>query len=246
MSEECAWIEPDWPAPGTVRALSTTRCGGVSRAPFASLNLGDHVGDESAHVAHNRALLIERAGLPEAPRWLDQVHGHTATHARHWRAGCTGDALIAERAGQVCAVLTADCLPLLLCDVSGTRVGAVHAGWRGLAGGIIEHAIGALDVAPHDVLVWLGPAIGPAAFEVGDEVRDTFLSQDAAAAGAFERRGARWHADLFLLARQRLERLGVTRIYGGGECTFSRPERFFSYRRDGQTGRMASLIWRQS
>jgi len=240
---EHPWIEPEWPAPPAVRALSTTRLGGVSSGPYASLNLGDHVGDDAERVARNRALLIERAALPEPPRWLRQVHGCAALAADGWRAECEADALVATRPGEVCAVLTADCLPLLLCDRAGTRVGAVHAGWRGLAAGVIERALERLGAPPAEVLAWLGPAIGPAAFAVGDEVREAFLRVDAAAEAAFEPSGQGWRANLFALARQRLAAWGLTHIYGGDDCTWSQPQRFFSYRRDGVTGRMASLIW---
>ncbi|MBN2885856.1 MAG: peptidoglycan editing factor PgeF [Chromatiaceae bacterium] len=240
---ESDWIRPEWPAPAAVRALSTTRLGGVSSGPYASLNLGDHVGDDAERVARNRALLIERAALPEPPRWLRQVHGCEALSADGWRAECEADALVSTRAGEVCAVLTADCLPLLLCDRAGTRVGAVHAGWRGLAAGVIERALERLGAPSAEVLAWLGPAIGPAAFEVGDEVRAVFMRADTAAEAAFERICGRWHANLFTLARLRLARWGLTHIYGGEDCTWSQPQRFFSYRRDGVTGRMASLIW---
>lgn len=240
---EPAWIAPEWPAPPRVRALSTTRLGGISSGPYASLNLADHVGDAPDRVARNRALLAERAGLPGAPLWLRQVHGCTVLTADDWYAECEADALVATRPGKVCAVLTADCLPLLLCDRAGTRVGAVHAGWRGLAAAVIERTLERLDAPPAEVLAWLGPAIGPAAFEVGDEVREAFLRVDAAAEAAFERIRGRWHANLFALARQRLAAWGLTHIYGGDDCTWSQPQRFFSYRRDGVTGRMASLIW---
>ena len=238
-----SWICPDWPAPARVRALSTTRVGGVSAAPYDSLNLGTHVGDDPAAVEANRARL--RSLLPGEPGWLNQVHGTAVVDA----AACTGvpdaDAAVSCSSGVVCTVMTADCLPLLLCDRAGTVVAAVHAGWRGLQGGVVEAAVAAMKVAPSEILAWLGPAIGPQAFEVGDEVRAAFMAVDSQAEAAFRPAAtpAKWLADLYLLARQRLAALGVVGIYGGDRCTFSESDCFFSYRRDGTTGRMASLIW---
>jgi YfiH family protein len=238
------WLEPDWPAPAPVRALCTTRAGGVSVGPYAGLNLADHVGDDPACVARNRAMLCERLALPASPLWLRQVHGCDVAAAGSDAPGCAADAAVARGRGKVCAVLTADCLPLLLCDRAGTRVAAVHAGWRGLVGGVIEACVTRLEVAPADLLVWLGPAIGPAAFEVGPEVRAAFLSADAGAGQAFRPSpSGRWLADLYRLARRRLDALGVGGVWGGGYCTATDRERFYSYRRDGTTGRMASLIW---
>ena len=240
-----SWICPDWPAPARVRALSTTRVGGVSVAPYDSLNLGTHVGDDPAAVEMNRARL--RSVLPGEPGWLNQVHGTAVVDA----AACAGvpdadaDAAVSCSSGVVCSVMTADCLPLLLCDRAGTVVAAVHAGWRGLHGGVVEAGVAAMKVAPSEILAWLGPAIGPQAFEVGDEVRAAFMAVDSQAEAAFRPAAtpAKWLADLYLLARQRLAVLGVSGIYGGDRCTFSEPDCFFSYRRDGATGRMASLIW---
>lgn len=242
------WIEASWPAPPWVRAGCTTRLGGASAGRYASLNLGGHVGDDPACVARNRALLREYLCLPAEPLWLRQVHGCDVITAGAQLSPCgaggEADAAVASEPGAVCAVLTADCLPLLLCDRAGTRVAAVHAGWRGLASGVIEAAVRRLGIAPENLLVWLGPAIGPDAFEVGDEVRAAFVAWDGAAAGAFRRSQAgRWWADLYGLARQRLQALGVDQAWGGGFCTKSDERRFFSYRRDGITGRMASLIW---
>lgn len=237
------WIVPDWPAPARVRALVTTRGGGVSLPPYASLNLGDHVGDDPAAVAANRALLGR--SLPAEPLWLSQVHGTAVADADRDPPGSIADASVARRPGTVCAVLTADCLPVLLCDREGSVVGAAHAGWRGLCEGVLEAVVGAMGVEPERLLAWLGPAIGPAAFEVGDEVRAAFIARDPAAAGAF-RPGAtagKWLADLYALARQRLAGCGVADVYGGGLCTVSDAGRFFSYRRDGATGRFASLVW---
>lgn len=239
------WIEPDWPAPAAVRAACTLRSGGVSRGPYSSLNLADHVGDDPSCVARNRALLREDLGLPGEPLWLRQVHGRDAAMGGGVDpAGCVADASVATGPGIVCAVLTADCLPLLLCDRAGTRVAAVHAGWRGLASGVVEAAVARMQAAPEDLLVWLGPAIGPDVFEVGDEVRDAFLSYDPGGGAAFRPSPAgRWLADIYLVARRRLGLLGVGNVWGGGYCTVTDPDRFFSYRRDGATGRMASLIW---
>jgi YfiH family protein len=337
------WLIPDWPAPPGVRALSTLRVGGSSRAPFASLNLGDHVGDAPIAVARNRRALREAAGLPAEPCWLAQVHGtqvadldaaamggsaeatvmvgqaegaEIGRQAGAWVMGAPADAAVTSEPGRVCAILTADCLPILLAAAPGGRVAAAHAGWRGLAAGVIEAVVHKMGVAPRDVMAWLGPAIGPRYFEIGPEVREAFLKEDPGAGMAFtvsargerdDARGAvgergalggagsagddapgtgtgmhgawnveegaggergsaagtrgaghgkssagtrargaggeRYLADLYVLARRRLTHLGVERIYGGGECTYASAERYFSYRRDGQTGRQASLIW---
>ncbi|HEY0634121.1 MAG TPA: peptidoglycan editing factor PgeF [Gammaproteobacteria bacterium] len=234
---------PDWPAPPQVRAGTTTRQGGVSLPPYNTLNLASHVGDEPRAVAENRRRLREQLQLPEEPRWLNQVHGRCAADAAVVAAPCDADASFTALPGVVCAVLTADCLPLLLCDRAGTKVAAVHAGWRGLHGGVIEQTVRAMNIAGEELLAWLGPAIGPAAFEVGGEVRDAFMAVDARAAQAFRTHGERWLADLYLLARQRLAAVGVTDVFGGGRCTFHEPDKFYSYRREAQTGRMASLIW---
>jgi len=244
-------ILPDWPAPPNVRAAFTTRSGGTSTGKFASLNLGDHVGDDAVAVAQNRALLQQHLPLPGTPKWLKQVHGTTLLNAGDADGALPGDAAYTRRPNTVCAVLTADCLPLLVADTMGTMVGVIHAGWRGLAAGVIEKSIVAMRAALNDqpgseLLVWLGPAIGPDSFEVGDEVRQIFLQHERKAAFAFTPRdNDKWLANIYLLARQRLAEIGLsqTQIYGGGECTFSDPARFFSYRRDGETGRMAGLIW---
>jgi hypothetical protein len=237
------WIVPDWPAPARVRALVTTRSGGVSTGPYAGLNLGDHVGDDAAMVACNRRLLA--AHLPAEPRWLEQVHGSAVAEAERARPGARADASVARAPGVVCAVLTADCLPVLLCDVAGNTVAAAHAGWRGLAGGVLENTVAAMSVEPGALMAWLGPAIGPAAFEVGSEVREAFVAVDANAAAAFVQgaREGKWLADLYALARQRLHAAGVSAVHGGGACTVTDAQRFYSFRRDGVTGRFASLIW---
>lgn len=239
------FIIPDWPAPKNVRAVVTTRNGGVSVGPYAGFNLADHVGDDAQAVATNRKLLRQRVEeLPADPLWLKQVHGVTCVEAELSEDGVEADASWCYTPGSVCAVLTADCLPLLLCDDQGSVVCAVHAGWQGLAKGVIEAAVNTLPVPPQSLLAWMGPAIGPTAFEVGADVRDQFFLHDAEAAKAFVSiSNGKWLGDLYLLARQRLNALGVTRIYGGGECTVTDAQRFYSFRRDKTTGRMASLIW---
>jgi YfiH family protein len=244
MSDARAWITPEWPAPSNVRAAATVRAGGVSAGSFASLNLAMHVGDESGAVAENRRRLRDMLTLPAEPTWLNQVHGATVVEAGPYEAPPTADAAFARSAKRVCAVQTADCLPVLICDRDGTRVAASHAGWRGLAGGVLRATVEALATAPAQLMAWLGPAIEQDAFEVGDEVREAFLALDAANAAAFRinERG-RWQADLYELARRELARLGVGAVHGGGFRVHADRERFFSYRRDSRTGRMASLIW---
>jgi YfiH family protein len=241
-----SWFVPDWPAPASVHSLVTTRAGGVSRGAYASLNLGAHVGDDESAVRENRARL--RAQLGSGPYWLEQVHGVAVVEAKPASADAApvqADAALAREAGAVCAVLTADCLPVLFCDTAGSVVAAAHAGWRGLLAGVLEQTLEAMGVPGGEVLAYLGPAIGPQAFEVGDEVRAAFLARAPEAACAFTPglAAGKWYADLYTLARQRLAGAGVARIFGGGLCTFSDPARFFSYRRDGVCGRMASLIW---
>lgn len=236
------WLHADWEAPPRVRTLVTTRAGGVSPAPFDSMNLGDHVGDAPEHVAQNRALL--RARLPAEPAWLTQVHGTRVLNAADVRNAPEADASVAGAAGVVCAVMTADCLPVLFCDRAGTRVAAAHAGWRGLCAGVLEATVAAMHRSAGEVLAWMGPAIGPDAFEVGAEVRAAFMAHDPASDAAFTPIGeGQYLADLYRLARQRLEALGIRAISGGEHCTVIDRARFFSYRRDGRTGRMASLIW---
>lgn len=233
---------PDWPAPANVRALQTLRTGGCSPPPWNTLNLGEHVGDEPDRVTANRAALA--ALLPADPCWLQQVHGTFTVDAATGQKKPEADASWTSETDVVCAVMTADCLPLLFCDRAGGVVAAAHAGWRGLLNGVIENTLKAMGCSPEEVLVWLGPAIGPKAFEVGDEVRNAFLEHSANARTAFMATApGKWHADLCMLARQRLGAAGVTKIHGGHWCTSSDPQHFFSYRRDGQTGRMATLIW---
>jgi len=236
------WIVPDWPAPQRVRALVTTRAGGVSRGPYASFNLGVHVGDDAAAVERNRERL--RSSLPAEPAWLQQVHGTEVVDAASAPAFARADAAVARARHVVCAVLTADCVPVLLADRDGKAVAAAHAGWRGLVTGVIEAAVARMSVPRANVIAWLGPAIGPRAYEVGPEVREAFVRRDAAAGAAFApHRGDRLLADLFLLARQRLAAAGVPAVYGGGHCTYTEAARFYSYRREPTTGRFASLVW---
>ena len=244
ISTSAQWIVPDWPAPARVGSLSTTRLGGVSGGAFASLNLGTHVGDDPAAVAANRDAVGRRTGA--RPVWLNQVHGVRVVDAAEADGSHPpeADAAFARRPGVACAVMTADCLPVLFCDDAGTVVAAAHAGWRGLLDGVLEATVAAMGVPGETLMAWLGPAIGPAAFEVGGEVREAFVRRAPQAAAAFRPApGGKWLADIYLLARQRLAGQGVARVYGGGLCTVSDGERFFSYRRDGQTGRMASLVW---
>lgn len=237
-------ILPDWPLPAGVKACSTTRYGGVSLPPYDSLNLGTHVGDEAQAVAVNRQRLVEGADLPQMPVWLEQVHGTRVVRLDgQTPADLQADAVYSNVPGQVCAVMTADCLPVLFCSQAGDEVAAAHAGWRGLCNGVLEQTLAAFDAEPGRINAWLGPAIGPQQFEVGSEVRAAFIAVDDAAAAAFTPMGDKFLADICLLARQRLQRAGIHAIYGGDRCTVSEISHFFSYRRDGITGRLASLIW---
>lgn len=242
MNVAADWIIPDWPVPGRVRALITTRHGGTSCGAYAGFNLGERVGDDAHAVASNRRFL--RRLLPEEPIWIRQLHGARVVDAEPGSRGEEADAAVTRTPGRVCAVLTADCLPVLLADAQGTVVGIAHAGWRGLAAGVVESVVRAMGVAPASLVAYLGPAIGAEAYEVGRDVFDAFVGPDPDAAAAFASHGAgKFLADLGLLARQRLTRLGVVSIHGGTLCTYSDPGRFYSYRRDGETGRMASLVW---
>lgn len=240
-------IVPDWPAPPNVRALQTTRAGGVSGAPYASLNLGSHVGDVPLAVARNRILL--NGLLPSEPVWMEQVHGKVVANADAASCSAQADACIARHRAAVCVVMTADCLPILLCDRQGTVVGAAHAGWKGLAAGVIEATVNEMRVGGPQLMAWLGPAISQPVFEVGAEVRELF-ADDPASAAAFipcdkthGHAAQKFHADLYALARLRLNALGIKQIYGGDRCTYRESEKFFSYRRDGVTGRMGTFIW---
>jgi YfiH family protein len=233
-------IDPEWTAPPNVRAFTTTRHHGFSRGQWSSLNLGGNCGDNPVHVNKNRNLL--RNLLPCAPRWLRQVHSNRVV-AWHESEQPEEDAVTSFQAGQVCAVLTADCLPVLFCDKAGTKVAAAHAGWRGLAAGVLEATVFALACNADDLIAWMGPAIGPQAFEVGSEVRDLFVDLNPENDLAFKIHGDRWLADIYKLGRLALSRSGIRQVSGGQHCTYSEAEQFFSYRREGQTGRFASVIW---
>lgn len=235
-------IVPDWPAPARVRSIVTTRAGGVSTGSYSSLNLGSRSGDDAAAVRENRSRLREL--LPAEPRWMRQVHGTQVIDAAREPGEIEADAAVATVPRIVCTVLTADCLPVLITDTAGLAVGIAHAGWRGLACGIIENTIDALGGGPDERIAWLGPAIGPQAYEIGEDVRAAFLARDPAAESAFRAvRPGHWMLDLYAVARQRLAACGVRRVFGGDFCTYGERERFFSHRRDGASGRMASMIW---
>jgi polyphenol oxidase len=243
------FIIPNWPAPKNVHALQTKRSGGFSQTPYDSLNFGLHVKDNPIHVAQNRQLVSQF--LPSEPVWLNQTHSIEVVNAANTSCAPNADASFSTKKNVVCVVMTADCLPVLLCDKAGKIVVAVHAGWRGLCDGALEASIDeacrAAQIMPNDLMVWLGPAIGPNAFEVGAEVRAQFIAIDAQAESAFKPYNDKYLGDLYKIATQRLNNLGVTKIYGGGIdqdfCTFTEKDQFFSYRRDGETGRMATLIW---
>jgi YfiH family protein len=259
-----ALLVADWPAPENVRAVTTLRSGpGVSQAPFDRFNLGTNSGDAPAAVAENCRRLIALAELPAEPRWLQQVHGTAVADvdlllpasgekvpmADEGPPGkaISADASRTSRINTVLAILTADCLPVLFCNVQGSEIAAAHAGWRGLAAGVLEATVRAMRSSPENILAWLGPAAGPQAYEIGEEVRAAFLAHDGRAESAFApTRQGHWRVDLYALARQRLADAGVTRVYGAGLCTISDPQHYYSHRRDQRTGRMASLIWRRT
>lgn len=238
-------IQANWPAPPHVRAFTTTRMGGFSLAPYDTFNLATHVGDSALDVIQNREVLARKKNLPHAPLWLEQNHTTTVVSADlPYEAYPTADASFSFLPERVCAVLTADCLPVLVCDKQGTQVAAIHAGWKGLAAGIIPATLLKLKANPKDILVWMGPAIGPEAFEVKDDVRDIFIDAKSAKSDHFrEKAKGLYLADMYSIARFQLSKCGVDEVYGGEYCTFSDPERFFSYRRNNVTGRMASVIW---
>ncbi|WP_049294123.1 purine nucleoside phosphorylase YfiH [Franconibacter helveticus] len=237
-------IIPQWPLPPGVTACSSTRVGGVSVAPWNSLNLGAHCGDDLAHVEENRNRVYAAANFPSKPVWLEQVHGKTVLKLTgEPYASKRADASYSNTASAVCAVMTADCLPVLFCNKSGTEVAAAHAGWRGLCEGVLEETVACFQDEPQNIMAWLGPAIGPQAFEVGPEVREAFMEKDAQAESAFRPVAGKYMADIYQLARQRLANVGVQHVYGGDRCTFTEEHDFFSYRRDRTTGRMASFIW---
>ncbi|MBD2782233.1 purine nucleoside phosphorylase YfiH [Xenorhabdus szentirmaii] len=237
-------IFPDWPQPDNVGACSTTRMGGVSLPPYDSLNLGNHVGDKSEHVERNRSLLVEYAQLPREPVWLEQIHGTEVITLDGQAVGnYQADAAYTNTPGQVCAVMTADCLPVLLCSASGDEVAAAHAGWRGLCSGILENTVSRFNAKPEMIRAWLGPAIGPEKFEVGPEVREAFIATNFDLQQAFIPYGDKYLANIYLLAKLKLQSLGITEVFGGTACTVTEERHFFSYRRDGNSGRMATLIW---
>ncbi|MGZ5054982.1 MAG: peptidoglycan editing factor PgeF [Methylobacter sp.] len=238
------WLTPDWPAPANIHAATTLRTGGVSGGAYASLNPAMHVGDDAELVKQNRQIIKELLNLPREPVWLEQIHSNLAVQAVTTEPLQQADASYTAKPGVVCAVLTADCLPLLVCSADGSKVAAIHAGWRGLLAGVIGNTLTAMRNS--DALVWLGPAIGPDCFEVGAEVRDAFLEKSAAFMTAFKQQdNGKWLADIYQLARIDLAMLGIDKVYGGGFCTVTEHERFYSFRRDKQTGRMATLIWRE-
>ncbi len=237
-------IIPDWPAPSWIKAYTTTRVGGFSHAPYNSLNIATHVGDNLVNVSKNRQLLQKNLYLKKPIIWLKQIHGNTAISADRPIDNLAADAIYSRKEQTVCAVQTADCLPLLVCSFSNYCIAAIHAGWKGLSNGIIETTIDALALSPNDILVWLGPAIGAQNFIVGEEVFQSFMNKDQAAEIAFKPIASNlWQANLYKLAQQQLHKLGITSIFGGNYCTFTDSHHFFSYRREQITGRMLSLIW---
>jgi YfiH family protein len=237
------WLKPDWPAPVNVHAAVTLRTGGVSQGNYASLNPAQHVGDDPAAVDQNRRIIKEMLALPSEPVWLNQIHSNVAVEAIPGMALTQADASYSTQAGVVCAVMTADCLPLLVCSQNGMEIAAIHAGWRGLLDGVIDNTVAILR--HKELMVWLGPAIGPEQFEVGEEVRAAFVAKSSDYASGFKPINQnKWLADIYHLARINLAKLNISDVYGGGFCTVTDQERFYSYRRDRHTGRMTALIWR--
>ncbi len=237
-------IEPDWPAPPCVHAAFTLRVGGVSTGPFASLNLGAQVGDGPEAVAENRLRVRQRLHLPADPTWLQQIHGTVIADLDEGGVRGPADAAMTRRSDRVCVIQVADCVPVLFAALDGSAVAAAHAGWRGLSAGVLESTVRSLGTEARQLCAWLGPGIGPRHFEVGDDVHAAFLAGDSAAGADFQANArGRWQCDLLALVRRRLSKLGVSEISGGNHCTYAEPERFFSYRRDGQCGRMAALVW---
>lgn len=241
-------IYPDWPAPDNVKAVMTTRNGGASVAPFSSMNLGLHVDDDAGSVNQNRASLKQMLALPNEPLWLNQIHGTKIASHQHNQCGDDADAIVSHQINDVCAIMTADCLPVLFCNRKGTAVAAAHAGWRGLQSGILEQTVNSMDCHPDDIIIWLGAAISQDKFEVGEEVRVAFISVHEESEAAFlvsPNDPKKWFADIYQLARIHLNKVGIknSSIYGGGRCTYNEEALFFSYRRKSRTGRMASLIW---
>lgn len=243
MPSNISFFAADWPAPKSIRAYSTTRQGGVSQPPFEQLNLATHVEDDPQHVAKNRAIISEALQFPSEPCWLTQVHG-TQVVTLPATQNTEADAAFSNKPGQVCVVMTADCLPVLFTNKEGTEVAAAHAGWRGLAAGVLEETLAKFQSPPTEILAWMGPAIGQSAFEVGEEVKAAFVAELSESNSAFlPGETNKWFADIYSLARLRLQRAGVDAIFGGDFCTYNDTQRFYSFRRDGKTGRMASLIW---
>ncbi len=244
ISPNAHFLYPDWPAPDNVHAVNTTRYGGMSTTPFDSMNLGTHVGDNINTVEKNRKILSEALELKDSPFWLNQIHSDKVSNLDDKRPLIDADAAFTRQIRRTCVVMTADCLPVLFCNTAGSVVAASHAGWRGLHAGILEKTAIAMQCKPNDLMAWLGPSIGVNAFEVGDEVRQAFVNHDPIAKHAFKSSSHnKYLADIYLLAQQRLSAFGIQKIYGGGECTYTDKERFYSYRREAKTGRMASLIW---
>jgi len=248
-NEKTVFLEADWPAAKNIHAFSTTRYNQQTEdkhsSAYDSFNLALHVEDDPQSVQSNRQFLKDQLVLPDDPLWLEQIHGKSVVNAAETTASVPqADASYSLQAGKVCVVMTADCLPVLICNRRGDRVAAAHAGWRGLAAGVIESAIAGLNESPEELLVWLGPAIGPQAFEVGEEVRDVFIADMPLTANAFKQnRAGHYLADMYQLARLRLQKIGIDKVYGGEYCTYSDADHFYSFRRDGKTGRQASLIW---
>ena len=239
-------IYPDWQAPKNIKALTTVRTGGVSLPPFDSFNLGDHVCDDPKAVQQNRSLLVDKFDLPHQPFFLIQTHSTKVIELPFTGSNVEADAVYTQQANQVCLVMTADCLPVLFFNKEGTEVAAAHAGWRGLCDGILEETVAKFKCPTSDIIAWLGPAIGPTAFQVGEEIIEQFCAFDSNAKLAFRpdlTTSGKFLGNLYQLATQRLNRRGITEISGGGHCTYTEQDKFFSYRRDKQTGRMASLIW---
>lgn len=239
-------LKPNWAAPANIHAFTTLRQGGVSQAPYDSFNLGDHVGDDKNSVKTNRTLLVEQFHLPQFPLFLNQTHSTRVIRLPYDGNNLDADAVYTNQPNQVCLVMTADCLPVLFTNQQGTEVAAAHAGWRGLCDGVLEQTIQQFQAEPQEIIAWLGPAIGPKSFQVGEEVRQQFIAQDPNAAQAFvpdPSEQGKYLADIYHLARLRLSRLGITQITGGEHCTYLEKSAFFSYRREAQTGRMASVIW---
>lgn len=243
MNPNKHWLKPDWPVPPNVHAATTLRSGGTSQGFYNSLNPASHVGDNPEWVNQNRQIIKKLLNLPSEPVWLNQTHSNLAINAATSLQPVSADASFTDQANVVCAVMTADCLPLLVCATGGSEIAAIHAGWRGLLDGVIDNTIAALQ--NRDILVWLGPAIGPECFEVGAEVRAAFLSKSVEYSPAFKKFSQdTWLADIYHLARINLAALGIEKVFGGGFCTVTDEERFYSFRRDKDTGRMATLIWR--